>query len=53
MQALLTTVLQEGGCYTVLDSLRGDLVVRRVSPSERADPLYLVADQSAAATDGG
>ena len=44
MQAVLATVLQEGGFHTVLDSLRGDLVVRLVSPPERTDSLYLVND---------
>jgi hypothetical protein len=52
MQAMLTTVLQEGGCHTVLDSLRGDLVVRLVSRPEQTDPLYLVAEPADATTVG-
>ena len=53
MQAMLTTVLQEGGCHTVLDSLRGDLVVRKVTAPDRTDPLYLVPESAEAAADGG
>jgi hypothetical protein len=41
MELMLATLLQQGGCSTVLDSLAGDLIVRGVSDPEGLDPLYL------------
>lgn len=44
MELMLATLLQQGGCATVLDSLAGDLIVRAVSDPGNLDALYRTPD---------